>query len=114
MWNLKYDTNEPIHETNRITDIEYRLVVATGEVAGGEREWGAVVGRCKLLHIVWINKVLMYSTGNYSQYNVINHNGKDYFKKNVYMYIQLNHGCCTAIINTVNQLSFNEKKITSL
>ena len=40
MWNLKYDTNEPIHETNRITDIEYRRVVATGEVAGGERSGG--------------------------------------------------------------------------
>ena len=39
------------------------------------------IKRCKLLHIEWIkNKVLLYSTGNYSQYPVINHNGKD-FKK---------------------------------
>ena len=27
MWNLKYDTNELIYETNRPTDIENRLVV---------------------------------------------------------------------------------------
>ena len=27
------------------------------------------------------NKVLLYSTGNYIQYPVINHNGKEYIKK---------------------------------
>ena len=33
----------------------------------------------KLLHIGWINnKVLLYSTGNYVQYPVINHHGKEY------------------------------------
>ena len=31
MWNLKYGTNEPIYKTNRLTDIEIRLVVAKGE-----------------------------------------------------------------------------------
>ena len=36
-------------------------------------------GRRKLLHLEWINnKVLPYSTGNYSQYSAINHNGKEY------------------------------------
>ena len=31
MWNLKYDTNEPIYETEtRITNVENRLVVAKG------------------------------------------------------------------------------------
>ena len=35
------------------------------------------VSRCKLLYIEWINnKVLLYNTGNYIQYLVINHNGK--------------------------------------
>ena len=33
-----------------------------------------------------INKVLLYSTENYSQYPMINHNGKEYKKKNVYMH----------------------------
>ena len=35
MWNLKYGTNEPIYKTKRLTDIENRLVVATGEGEGG-------------------------------------------------------------------------------
>ena len=35
--------------------------------------------RCKLLYIEWINiKVLLYSTGSYFQYPMINHNGKEY------------------------------------
>ena len=42
-------------------------------------DWEFGVGRYKLLHLEWINnKVLMYSTGNYIQYLVINHNGKAY------------------------------------
>ena len=34
MWNLKHGTNEPINKTNRITDMENRLVVAKGEGEG--------------------------------------------------------------------------------
>ena len=34
MWNLKYDTDEPIYETNRITDTENRRVVASGGALG--------------------------------------------------------------------------------
>ena len=35
------------------------------------------IRRCKLLYVGWINnKVLLYSTGNYIQYLMINHNGK--------------------------------------
>ena len=41
------------------------------------------ISRCKLLHTKWINnKVLLYSTGNYIQYPVTNHNGR---VKNIYM-----------------------------
>ena len=53
-------------------------MVATGDGVGGKMEWEVEVGvsRCKLLYMEWINnKVLLYSTGNYSQYPVINHNG---------------------------------------
>ena len=36
----------------------------------------------------WINdKVLLYSTGNYIQYSMINHNGKEYVKKRMHIYI---------------------------
>ena len=44
-------------------------------------EWEVGVSRCKILYIEWINnKALLYTTGNYIQYLVINHNGKE-FKK---------------------------------
>ena len=68
-------------------DIENILVVAKGEGTGGGMEWEVGVSRCKLLYIEWINnKVLLYSTDNYIQYPMINHNGKEYQKKNIYMY----------------------------
>ena len=45
---------------------------------GGGMDWEFGISRCKLLY-VWINnKVLLYSTGNYIQYPVINNNGKEY------------------------------------
>ena len=43
---------------------------------GGGMDWEFGISRCKLLYIEWKNnKVLLYSTGNYIQYPVINHNG---------------------------------------
>ena len=39
MWNLKYDVNETIYETNRFTDIENRLVVAKGWERDGVGVW---------------------------------------------------------------------------
>ena len=56
-------------------------MVAKGEGGGGGMEWEVGVSRCKLSYIEWINKVLLYSTGNYIQYPVINHNGKEYLKR---------------------------------
>ena len=62
---------------NRLTGIENRLLVAKGEGVGEGMDWEIGVSRCRLLHIEWINsKVLLYSTGNYIQYPMINHNGK--------------------------------------
>ena len=61
-------------------------VAADGEERweGMDRESGA--GRGELLYIEWINKMtLLYSTGNYIQYPVINCNGNEYFKKNIYI-----------------------------
>ena len=50
-------------------------------------DWEFGVGRCKLLHLERINnKFLIYSTENYIQYPVINHNGKEY-KKNEMIFI---------------------------
>ena len=57
----------------------------------GGREWWEVkdwelgISRCKLVYIGWVNnRVLLYSTGNYIRYLVINHNGNKYEKE--YMY----------------------------
>ena len=49
----------------------------------GGMNWEFRVGRCKLLCIEWINKVLLDSTGNSTQSPRINHHEKKY-KKNVY------------------------------
>ena len=72
------------------------------KVEGGERgmDWEFGVGRCKLLHLEWINnKVLMYSTGNYVQYPVINHNGKEC--KYIYMCVCTTESLsCTAETGT--------------
>ena len=72
MWNLKYDPNKLIYETEidsqtqRTTD----LWLPRGKVSRGGMEFG--ISSCKLLYIEWINsKILLYSTGNYTQYPVI-------------------------------------------
>ena len=61
------------------------------------------MSRCKLVHIGWINNmVLVYSTGNYIQYPMINHNGKESEKGYVWITESL---CCTAEINTTLQIN---------
>ena len=74
---------------------ENRLVLANGGGGWGGMEWEFGVSRCKLLCIGWINdKVLLYSTGNYIQYPVINNHGKEYLKSMyiyMYIYVKLNH-----------------------
>ena len=66
---------------------------------GGGKDWKFGISRCKLVYIGWINnKVLLYSTGNYIQYPVINLNGKEYEKE----YICITESLChTAVINTL-------------
>lgn len=60
------------------------------EVRGIGKDWELGISRCKLLYTEWINnKVLLYCTGNYIQYTVINHNEKNYEKDCIYVY--LNH-----------------------
>ena len=49
-------------------------------------DWEVGVSRYKLLYIEWINNKVLYSTENYIQYSMINHNGKEYLKKNAYIY----------------------------
>ena len=85
-------------------------MVAKGEGGGGGKGWEFGISRFKLLYIGWINnKVLLYSTGNYIQYPMLNHNGKN-MKKNICLTESL---CCTAEIkhNIVNQLYFSRTGI---
>ena len=42
MWNLKYDTNASIYETETVTDIEKKLVVAKGGWV--REEWSGRLG----------------------------------------------------------------------
>ena len=49
-------------------------------------DWEFGLSRYKQLYIKWINnEILLHSTGNYIQYPMINHNGKEY-KNNVCIY----------------------------
>ena len=80
------------------------------QVGGGKMESEFEVSRCKLLYIEWINnKVLLYGTGNYIQYPVINHNGKIY-KKNAYIHITESL-CCARETNTHCKLTICQLKI---
>ena len=82
-WNLKYDTNVLIYETETGSQTwKPDLQLPRGRRNGG---WELGISICKLLYIGWINnKVLLYSTGKYIQYPVINHDGKEHEKE--YMY----------------------------
>ena len=83
MWNLKYDTNELIYETE--TD-SYRGQTCGYQGAGGEDGKGMdqkfKSSRYKLLYKEWSkNKVLLYRIGNYIQHPVISHNRKEQEKE---------------------------------
>ena len=64
----------------QILDIENRLVVFKGEEV--EEEWIESLGLASANSYTWngYKTGLLYCTGNYIQYPVINHNGKEYEK----------------------------------
>ena len=47
----------------------------------GGMQWEVGIKSYKVLLIEWMDNVLLYSTRNYTQYLVRNHNGKEYLKK---------------------------------
>lgn len=80
---MNLPTKEKQTHRHRLTDIDVRLVEEAG--AGMDRKRG--VSRCKPLHTEQKNnKVLLYSTGKYIQYPVVNHNGKENEKINIYIH----------------------------
>ena len=89
MWHLKYDTNEPIYETE--TDSQTQRtdlwVLRQGGMWAGEEGLGVWDEQMQIIiYRMDTNKVLLYSTGNYIQYPVINHNGKEYEKECIHTY----------------------------
>ena len=63
--------------------IEQKQIYGFGEHScgcqggGSGMDWKFGVNRCKLLHLEWIsNEILLYSTGNYIQSLVIEHDGR--------------------------------------
>ena len=60
----------------KLMDLENRLVVAKGGGGGSGIDWESGVNRCKLLHLKRIsNEILLYSTGNYIQSLMMEHDG---------------------------------------
>ena len=71
--------------SNRLTNTENSLVVAKEGGGGIGMDWEFEISRYKLIYIRWTNnKVLLYSTGNYIRYPVMNHNGKEYERKKIW------------------------------
>ena len=80
----QYDTTVHIYKTEIDSQTQRTdLWLPRGKLAGEETDWefGIGINSCKLLYTGWINnKFLLYNRGNYIQYPVINHNGKEYEK----------------------------------
>ena len=88
MWNFKYNTNEPTYETetnSKTWRTDFRLPRWGGRMREG---WSGSLGlqMPTILYIGQINNnVLLDSTGNYIQYPMISHNGKEYEKECIYV-----------------------------
>ena len=79
---------------------------------GGRTDWKFGISRCKIgFYIGWISNTVLTCTGNYFQYTMMNHSGKEkekeYIHIYVYMYIYIHIYIyiteslfCTAEINT--------------
>ena len=84
---------------NRLTGIENRFVVFRREEGWGGLNWEYGPSRCALTYTEWINKVLLYGTGNRIQYlqTIVEKN----MKKNIYTYSHTTESlCCTPESNT--------------
>ena len=85
MWNVKYDTNEPIYKTETDSWIQRINLWLPRAMEGGRwMDWVFGISRCKLLHMELTTRSYL-STGNHIQSPGINHNGKDIKKMYVYV-----------------------------
>ena len=91
MWNLKYDTNELIYETETNSQTQRTdLWLPKGRDGGRGKDWESGIRRCKPLYLYRMyeqqSPTLQHRELQYIQYPVINHNGKEYGKECTYMY----------------------------
>ena len=76
MWNLKNNTNECVHKTNRLIDMEKKFVTTKEVKEGGGTNEGCRIKRSEILHIKYIgNKDILHYIGNYSHHLIITYNG---------------------------------------
>ena len=74
----------------------------TKEVSGEWINQKCCISRYELLYIKYINsKDLLYTTGNYIQYTLINNKGKEYEKEYVYICIIESLFCIPKINRTL-------------
>ena len=100
MWNLKYDINELICETGSQAQ-RIRLVVSKRE--GFRRVMDKELGLIDENIMYRINNKVYCMAQDYSQYPVINDNGKEYEKEYIYIYTHvyiIESLFCKAGINT--------------
>lgn len=96
-WNLKYDTNVLIYETETGSQTwKPDLAAAKGE---RKRGWELGISICKLLYIIWINNKVLSQHRSYIHYPGINHKGKEYEKECINICITETL-CYTAVMNT--------------
>ena len=77
-------------------------MVAKGESGEEGLDWEFGISRCQLLYLEWINdKVLLYSTGNYIQYPVINHMEKNMWN----VYIRNVYVCITELLHYIVEIN---------
>ena len=101
----QWTTNSP--ETKEKIENLSKEVEIIKRINGKYRIEKIIILKKILLYIGWIkNKVLLYSTGNYIQYSVINHIGKEY--ENVYVYNWVTLINSRNYRNIANQLYFNK------
>ena len=84
MWNLKYGTNEPIYQTE--IDSQTNLWLPKGR-KGLEQTGSLGLVDANYYNSNGKNKILLYSTGNYSQTPGIDHDIKEYKKEYIYICI---------------------------
>ena len=59
--------NEPIYKTNRLTDLENKLMLSRAERMGGQDSYGVWDGHVHTAVFKMDSKVLLYSTENSAQ-----------------------------------------------